>query len=77
MYSFQEHQRLPETKYLYGATIIIGTSRAIVVMFCDSDARTLAEGIMALVDPTLRALYDLKVCMSSSLTGGLSLSTIK
>ncbi|KAJ2922828.1 hypothetical protein H1R20_g14210, partial [Candolleomyces eurysporus] len=43
IYSFAEHQRLPETKYLYGATIII------------------AEGIMALVDPVLRALYDLKV----------------
>jgi len=43
VYSFAEHQRLPETKYLYGATIII------------------AEGIMALVDPALRALYDLKV----------------
>ncbi|KAG6813417.1 hypothetical protein H0H92_011396 [Tricholoma furcatifolium] len=43
VYSFSEHQRLPETKYLYGATIII------------------AEGIMALHDPALRALYDLKV----------------
>ncbi|KAF8905107.1 armadillo/beta-catenin/plakoglobin [Gymnopilus junonius] len=43
IYSFQEHQRLVETKYLYGATIII------------------AEGIMSLVDPALRALYDLKV----------------
>ncbi|KAF9565271.1 armadillo/beta-catenin/plakoglobin [Agrocybe pediades] len=43
VYSFAEHQRLEETKYLYGATIII------------------AEGIMALVDPALRALYDLKV----------------
>ncbi|TFK40396.1 armadillo/beta-catenin/plakoglobin [Crucibulum laeve] len=43
VYSFAEHQRLKETKYLYGATIII------------------AEGIMALVDPALRALYDLKV----------------
>ncbi|KAJ3506644.1 hypothetical protein NLJ89_g6762 [Agrocybe chaxingu] len=43
MYSFEQHQRLPETKYLYGATIII------------------AEGIMALVDPALRDLYDLKV----------------
>ncbi|KAF8149900.1 armadillo/beta-catenin/plakoglobin [Crassisporium funariophilum] len=43
VYSFAEHQRVEETKYLYGATIII------------------AEGIMALVDPALRALYDLKV----------------
>ncbi|KDR76262.1 hypothetical protein GALMADRAFT_247565 [Galerina marginata CBS 339.88] len=43
VYSFAEHQRLEETKYLYGATIII------------------AEGIMSLVDPALRALYDLKV----------------
>lgn len=43
VYSFAEHQRLPETKYLYGATIII------------------AEGIMALHDPALRELYDLKV----------------
>ncbi|GLB40392.1 putative uridine kinase family protein [Lyophyllum shimeji] len=43
VYSFVEHQRLPETKYLYGATIII------------------TEGIMALHDPALRELYDLKV----------------
>ncbi|KAF5327151.1 hypothetical protein D9619_004898 [Psilocybe cf. subviscida] len=43
VYSFAEHQRLAETQYLYGATIII------------------AEGIMALTDPALRALYDLKV----------------
>ncbi|KAF9533822.1 armadillo/beta-catenin/plakoglobin [Crepidotus variabilis] len=43
VYSFAQHQRLPEKKYLYGATIII------------------AEGIMALVDPALRDLYDLKV----------------
>ncbi|KJA22917.1 hypothetical protein HYPSUDRAFT_163894 [Hypholoma sublateritium FD-334 SS-4] len=43
VYSFAAHQRLDETKYLYGATIII------------------AEGIMALTDPALRALYDLKV----------------
>lgn len=43
IYSFSEHQRLKETKYLYGATVII------------------AEGIMALHDPALRALYDMKV----------------
>ncbi|KAH7884328.1 uracil phosphoribosyltransferase-domain-containing protein [Phlebopus sp. FC_14] len=43
IYSFKEHQRLDETKYLYGAAIII------------------AEGIMSLHDPSLRALYDLKV----------------
>ncbi|RDB25594.1 Uridine-cytidine kinase-like 1 [Hypsizygus marmoreus] len=43
VYSFSEHQRLEEKKYLYGATIII------------------TEGIMALHDPALRALYDLKV----------------
>ncbi|KAF5382162.1 hypothetical protein D9615_004389 [Tricholomella constricta] len=43
VYSFAEHQRLAETKYLYGATIII------------------TEGIMALQDPALRELYDLKV----------------
>ncbi|PFH53005.1 hypothetical protein AMATHDRAFT_1730 [Amanita thiersii Skay4041] len=43
VYSFSEHQRLNETKYLYGATVII------------------AEGIMSLHDPELRALYDLKV----------------
>ena len=62
MYSFQEHQRLAETKYLYGATVIIGMCQ------CHSKMHTLisladlpAEGIMALVDPALRALYDLKV----------------
>ncbi|KAF8134911.1 armadillo beta-catenin plakoglobin [Boletus edulis] len=43
VYSFAEHQRLDETKYLYGASVII------------------TEGIMALHDPSLRALYDLKV----------------
>ncbi|KAF7771557.1 hypothetical protein Agabi119p4_5868 [Agaricus bisporus var. burnettii] len=43
VYSFAEHQRLAETKYLYGATVII------------------AEGILALHDPSLRALYDLKI----------------
>ncbi|KAH6909065.1 uridine/cytidine kinase [Coprinopsis sp. MPI-PUGE-AT-0042] len=43
IYSFSDHQRLEETKYLYGATVII------------------AEGIMALTDPALRSLYDLKV----------------
>jgi len=43
VYSFAEHQRLEETKYLYGATIII------------------TEGIVALTDPALRALYDLKL----------------
>ncbi|KAI0064778.1 armadillo/beta-catenin/plakoglobin [Artomyces pyxidatus] len=43
IYSFTEHQRLKETKYLYGATII------------------LAEGIMALHDPEMRKLYDLKI----------------
>ncbi|KAI0049770.1 armadillo/beta-catenin/plakoglobin [Auriscalpium vulgare] len=43
VYSFKEHQRLEETKYLYGATIII------------------AEGIMALHEPSLRELYDLKI----------------
>ncbi|KAF8656224.1 hypothetical protein AX16_002660 [Volvariella volvacea WC 439] len=43
VYSFSEHQRLSETKYLYGATIII------------------TEGIMALHDPELRKLYDLKI----------------
>ncbi|KZT41250.1 P-loop containing nucleoside triphosphate hydrolase protein [Sistotremastrum suecicum HHB10207 ss-3] len=43
IYSFTEHQRQSETKYLYGAAIII------------------AEGIMALQDPALRAIYDLKI----------------
>ncbi|KAG6335669.1 hypothetical protein ID866_3427 [Astraeus odoratus] len=43
IYSFKEHQRLPETKYLYGAAVVI------------------AEGIMTLHDPSLRALYDLKI----------------
>jgi len=43
VYSFKEHQRLPETKYLYGAAIVI------------------VEGIMALQEPALRDLYDLKI----------------
>ncbi|KAI0322588.1 armadillo/beta-catenin/plakoglobin [Amylostereum chailletii] len=48
LYSFTEHQRLDEKKYLYGATIIIGKTRR-------------PEGIMALHDPALRDLYDLKI----------------
>ncbi|RPD59983.1 armadillo/beta-catenin/plakoglobin [Lentinus tigrinus ALCF2SS1-6] len=43
IYSFTQHQRLDETKYLYGAAIII------------------VEGILALHDPALRKLYDLKI----------------
>ncbi|KAK7691089.1 hypothetical protein QCA50_006192 [Cerrena zonata] len=43
IYSFAEHQRLDDTKYLYGAAVII------------------TEGILALHDPALRALYDLKI----------------
>ncbi|KAI8980099.1 armadillo/beta-catenin/plakoglobin [Trametes punicea] len=43
IYSFKAHQRLDETKYLYGASIII------------------VEGILALHDPELRKLYDLKI----------------
>ncbi|KAH9945379.1 armadillo/beta-catenin/plakoglobin [Epithele typhae] len=35
IYSFTEHQRLPETKYLYGASIIIG--QFIIFVQCDSD----------------------------------------
>ncbi|KAF8591140.1 armadillo/beta-catenin/plakoglobin [Ramaria rubella] len=48
VYSFSDHQRLPETKYLYGAAIII------------------AEGILALHDPAMRALYDLKASLLST-----------
>jgi len=51
VYSFSEHQRLGETKYLYGAAIII------------------AEGILALHDPAMRALYDMKVNGKSSWSG--------
>ncbi|KAI0777112.1 armadillo/beta-catenin/plakoglobin [Irpex lacteus] len=43
IYSFSHHQRLDETKYLYGAAVII------------------TEGILALHDPALRNLYDLKI----------------
>ena len=63
VYSFAKHQRLAETKYLYGATIIIGKCIDFFYIFF-FDQHTLfhtAEGIMALVDPALRALYDLKV----------------
>ncbi|RDX57400.1 armadillo/beta-catenin/plakoglobin [Lentinus brumalis] len=48
IYSFTEHQRLDETKYLYGASIII------------------VEGILALHDPALRKLYDLKASSSQA-----------
>ncbi|KAI0690169.1 uridine kinase family-domain-containing protein [Cytidiella melzeri] len=43
IYSFSRHQRMDETKYLYGAAVII------------------TEGILALHDPVLRNLYDLKI----------------
>ncbi|CUA78433.1 uridine kinase [Rhizoctonia solani] len=43
IYSFTEHQRMKQRKYLYGANIII------------------VEGIMALQDPQLRDLYDVKI----------------
>ncbi|ELU40731.1 armadillo/beta-catenin/plakoglobin [Rhizoctonia solani AG-1 IA] len=43
IYSFTEHQRMEQRKYLYGANIII------------------VEGIMALQDPQLRDLYDVKI----------------
>jgi uridine kinase len=45
IYDFALHQRLQQTTYLYGPSIII------------------AEGIMALQDPSLRDLYDLKVSL--------------
>lgn len=60
MYSFAEHQRLDETKYLYGAAVIIGMIHVPQLGLRGLTA-ALAEGIMALHDPSLRALYDLKV----------------
>ncbi|KAJ3744425.1 armadillo/beta-catenin/plakoglobin [Lentinula detonsa] len=60
VYSFAEHQRLQETKYAYGATVIIGPSFSPVDSSISNDQST-AEGIMALHDPALRSLYDLKV----------------
>lgn len=62
IYSFKEHQRLDETKYLYGAAVILGERIFICFDTANLTANTLVEGIMALNDPTLRALYDLKVC---------------
>jgi len=60
IYSFTEHQRLDETKYLYGASIIISEYKV------RSPNRTCltrppAEGILALHNQKLRDLYDLKV----------------
>ncbi|QRV75143.1 uridine kinase [Ceratobasidium sp. AG-Ba] len=43
IYSFTEHQRMKQQRYLYGANIVI------------------VEGIMALQDPILRDLYDVKI----------------
>jgi uridine kinase len=60
VYSFTQHQRLDETKYLYGATIIIGTYSCP----CPTNSCYIvssAEGILALHDPEMRKLYDLKV----------------
>jgi uridine kinase len=62
IYSFKEHQRLDEKKYLYGAAIILGARIFICLDTANLTANTIVEGIMALNDPTLRALYDLKVC---------------
>jgi hypothetical protein len=66
VYSFAGHQRLEEKKYLYGATIIISSYVSWLVASRLNEI-VIAEGIMALQDPTLRALYDLKV----SACGGL------
>ena len=60
VYSFAEHQRLGETKYLYGAAVIIGANASREYRLT-SLMQTTAEGIMALHDPQLRQLYDLKV----------------
>lgn len=63
VYSFAEHQRLEETKYLYGATVIIGrsSSQTFRLGLEGYIGHFTAEGILALHDPALRALYDLKV----------------
>ena len=60
VYSFAEHQRLEEKRYLYGATIIIGMCFQLLSM--SGDLWALAEGIMALHDSAFRSLYDLKAC---------------
>ena len=49
---------MDDTKYLYGASIIIGI---VTRTGPDYVANFVAEGIMALTDPALRDLYDLKV----------------
>jgi len=62
VYSFSEHQRLDETKYLYGPTVIIGTYCLLFFRIdIEYQFHRIAEGIMALLDPALRSLYDLKV----------------
>ena len=63
VYSFSQHQRLGEKKYLYGAAVIIGTNASRQSRFT-SLMQTTAEGIMALHDPQLRQLYDLKVMIT-------------
>jgi uridine kinase len=62
IYSFKQHQRLDEKKYLYGAAIILGARPFVCFGAANLIANTTVEGIMTLNDPTLRALYDLKVC---------------
>jgi hypothetical protein len=62
IYSFTEHQRLDETKYLYGGFPPNYLFHPQVHQICIQGATIIiAEGIMALLDPALRALYDLKV----------------
>lgn len=53
-------ERLDETKYLYGASVIIGMfpNGPLAVLTLRS---LIVEGIMTLTDPGLRDLYDLKV----------------
>ena len=52
---------MDETKYLYGAAVIISMSYYMLLSFMISLSILIAEGILALHDPALRALYDLKV----------------
>ena len=52
---------MDETKYLYGAAVIISMLYSMLLSFMISLSILIAEGILALHDPALRALYDLKV----------------
>lgn len=60
-------ERMPEQKYLYGASVIIGEqSRSVATRASADRSMSSVEGIMTLTSPALRDLYDLRVFVVSA-----------